>query len=238
MLTTIERDELIRHGSRLRATNLVAQVGYTLRVAKRDGDALVALLPPGYLGEMREATAAVEAARGDKTNRAAESKDATRRQAAALREAKVWRRRATNRGNASRWLGNQVPQTLTQVTPAKAVPAIVAQMVDMDAALDANAEVMGGERAASLREDGARLREDLASEDAEQESKRLAALPASVRDFYAAKGALYAGLKVVNYTGRELHAADPRAGAAYHLKILHRRARRRAAKQPSPLAGQ
>jgi hypothetical protein len=47
-----------------------------------------------------------------------------------------------------------------------------------------------------------------------QEQKRLGALPEKVREYYAAKGALYLGLKRLNDAGRALHGDElaPAAG--------------------------
>ncbi len=69
-----------------------------------------------------------------------------------------------------------------------------------------------------------------------QEVKRLSTLPAKVRDYYAAKGRLYVGLKVINDAGHELHASDADAAGRYNLKILHRRGTK-AGDKPSDKAG-
>ncbi len=73
MITEQSRDEPVSAGSRLRADYLAGQAGYTLGVA-----ALEALLPPGYLDEMRGVLASVNAARQDRVLMAAESREATK----------------------------------------------------------------------------------------------------------------------------------------------------------------
>ncbi|MDI7270101.1 MAG: hypothetical protein QME96_19100, partial [Myxococcota bacterium] len=80
-----------------------------------------------------------------------------------------------------------------------------------------------GKNAQALLDEGVRLQAALATADAAQEVKRLSTLPAKVRDYYAAKGRLYVGLKVINDAGHELHASDADAAGRYNLKILYRR---------------
>jgi hypothetical protein len=82
-----------------------------------------------------------------------------------------------------------------------------------------------------LLEQGRALQAALAAADATQEQARLAALPDKVRDHFAAKGALYLGLKILNDAARELHADDAAAAARFNLKILYRKAP--AAKAPA-----
>jgi hypothetical protein len=70
--------------------------------------------------------------------------------------------------------------------------------------------------------DAVRLFDALQQADAAQEQTRAAYLPASVTAFYARKGELYLGLKVINDAGHELHAGDLQAAAKYNLSLLHR----------------
>jgi len=223
MITDIAVEKLVAFGEPLRASYLVEQAGYTLGIAAEDGAPLAALLPDGYLAEVQAEAAAVRAAAAERAMADDEVKAATRAQNQALRDAKVWRRAVVQRGRRMQRLGRTVPEVLTRIPRVSGVPEMARQINEMIAALAANLEVMGGSAAAPLLENGRRLAGLLGSADAEQERKRLAALPEKVREFYASKGRLYIGLKVINDAGHELHADNPAAAARYNLRILHRR---------------
>ncbi|MBI5478269.1 MAG: hypothetical protein HY906_05395 [Deltaproteobacteria bacterium] len=222
MLTELGRDELIAYGAGYPGALLVTQAGYTTGIATEAGAPLGELLPAGYLEELVKARQEVEAAAGDKANVAAESKDATHTQNTWLRDAKVLRRKIASRGRRARRLGRKVPDVLTVISRAATVAPVLDQLTKMTAALKDHLPAMGA-GAQALLDEATRIHGGLGTADADQEHKRLAKLPEKVRDFYAAKGALYIGLKVVNDAGQELFAHDPAAAGRFNLKILYRR---------------
>ena len=222
MITELGRDELIALGARNRADYLVEQSGYTLGLAAGDGAALADLLEPGYLKEVAEAQAAVNAARQDKALMAAESKDSTTAQNDAVKAAKVWRRKASRRAQRAQKMGRPMPDGLLTISSARSVPALSAQVVEMVKLFEANLAAMPGKGAGKLLEEGQALAQALPSADAAQEVKRLKELPETVKRFYEQKGLLYIGLKVINDAGHELHAGDAHAASRYSLAILHR----------------
>lgn len=94
----------------------------------------------------------------------------------------------------------------------------------MTASFEASLSLLGAAKAQQLLDEAKAALAALSQADTEQEVARLASLPAAVREFYATKGLLYVGLKIINDAGQELHAEDPGAAGVYNLSILHRRA--------------
>jgi hypothetical protein len=223
MITELRAEDLVALGARFRAPYLIEQAGYTLGIAAEDGAVLDDLLDPGYVGEVGTAADQVRTVMGDKALMAEDSKTATASQNEQLRRAKVWRRRAVRRAQRAVRQGREVPDLLTSVTHARTVPDLVRQLDQMLPALTANQAALGGANAQALIDDGTAISAALRGADAEQERKRLSALPAKVRDFFEAKGRLYVGLKVINDAGHELHADNAAAAGRYNLRILHRR---------------
>lgn len=234
MITTLSRDELIRLGVRLRASYLVQQAGYTLGVAAIDERGLEAIVGDlALLEEIAAARAQVEAALADRAMMAEESKALTSTQDQRVREAKVWRRKIAARVSRVRRQGKTaVPESLARVGRAATVPALLAQLTTTLGHVEQHLEDLGGATARPLLEEGRALHAELSLADQAQETARLAALPAKIADFCAAKGLLYVGLKVLNDAGRELHAAEPARAAQYSLSILHRTQGRRRATEP------
>jgi len=66
MITKQTAFELAGVGGRYRASYLIPQAGYTLGIAIADGDALAALLPPGFLDEVARLRDDLDKARQDK----------------------------------------------------------------------------------------------------------------------------------------------------------------------------
>jgi hypothetical protein len=222
MITELSKDELVVLGARNRADYLVEQAGYTLGLAALDGEALAGLLDEGYLKEVAAARDAVNAARQDRALMAQEAKDATKAHNVAAKAAKVWRRKAVRRALRAKRMGRAMPDELLAVREAKTIPALHAQMVEMVKLFEANLAAMPGKGADKLLQEGKDLAGMLSSSDAVQEVKRLKELPDAVKAFYAQKGLLYTGLKVVNDAGHELHAASAVNAARYNLSVLHR----------------
>lgn len=227
MITTVGREELVRLGKKYRAAYLNQQAGYTLGTAAGEEAAIEAILEdPQLLEDVGAAQAQVAAAMKDKDLVAAESQSLTTGQNEKLREAKVWRRKAAKRAARARRQGKiAVPEELATVGRATSVPDVLASMNTMLGMMEAHAALLGA-GASPLMEEGRRLYTQLGTADATQEQAVLAALPAKVVDFYAAKGLLYLGLKVIHDAGHELHAASPELAARYNLRILYRTAGR------------
>ncbi len=221
-MISIGKEELIALGARYRADRLVTQAGYTLGLADDAGEALFALLEPGFENEMRAALLQVQAASADRAVIEAESKGATSAQNAALREAKIWRRKLVARGVRARRAGAQVPDGLTVVTRASTVAPVLRQLGDM-LGLASECRDRLGPGIDPLLEQGQALHAALAAADAVQEKARFAELPGKIRDHFAAKGTLYVGLKILNDAARELYADDGAAASRFNLKILYRK---------------
>jgi hypothetical protein len=226
VITKLSADELTKLGVRFRASYLLQQAGYTLGIAAADGTPLAALLPQGYLDEVGVARDDVVKASQDKANVASESKQATSTQEALVRAAKVWRRKAAKRAQRALRQGANIPEELTHVGRAQSVPVLLGQVGKALALLSSHASAIdaAGPPTQPLIDEGTALRDALQQADARQEQARLSELPASVRAFYAKKGELYTGLKVINDAGHELHAQDAQTAAKYNLAILHRHA--------------
>ncbi len=236
MITTHSANDLAKIGQRYRASYLVQQAGYTLGIAAADGAGLAALLPATFMDQVTQARNDVDQARQDKTNAAAESKHATTEQNTQLQAAKVWRRKAVKRAQRAQRQGVKLADELTQIGSAQSVPAVLDQisktlglLTQHSAELDAV-----GPATQPLIDEGQQIYSALQQADAEQERIRAADLPSSVTAFYARKGELYLGLKVINDAGHELHAGDPQVSARYNLSILHRRSGQLAAPTPTP----
>lgn len=236
MITTRSTNDLAKTGQRYRASYLVQQAGYTLGIAAADGPALAALLPTNFVDQVTQARNDVDQARQDKTNAAAESKHATTTQNSQLRAAKVWRRKAVKRAQRAERQGVDIPDALTQMGSARSVPAVLEQVSKTLGLLSKHTAELDsvGPATQPLIDEGQQLYDALQQADADQERSRAADLPSSVMAFYARKGELYLGLKVINDAGQELHAGDPQACARYNLSILHRRPGQMAAPLPVP----
>ncbi|MDI6739358.1 MAG: hypothetical protein QME74_03230 [Candidatus Edwardsbacteria bacterium] len=230
MKIELTKDQLIETGSRLRGSYLGEQYGYTNGVAASDGAALTAVLPQGMLSDTKIVAEQVASCMKDKALLAAEAKDATRVQNVSLQQAKVWRRKVAMRAMSARRLGASLPDGLCRITQVKLVPAMVQQMETMGKLLEANSKKLAGTDIAKLITDGKSILAGLKTADADQEVKRLKALPDAVREFYAAKGTLYVCLKSINDAGQSLHADKPELAHRYNLSILHRHAGKKQAK--------
>lgn len=224
MITAHTANDLAKTGARYRASYLVQQASYTLGIAAADGAAFVALLPPNYLDQVAQARNDVDQARQDRTNLEAESKHATTAQNTQLRAAKVWIRKVVKRSQRAQRQGSQIADELTQIGRSQTVPAVLEQVSRTLALLRSHAAELDqvGPPTQPLIDEGQTLYDTLQQADADQERTRTAELPASVLAFYARKGELYLGLKVINDAGHELHAGDLQAAAKYNLSILHR----------------
>jgi hypothetical protein len=217
-------DELVAFGAHCRVSYLLQQAGYTYGIASGDGPALAALLPTGYLAAYDALRARVQQLSHDRDNAAEESRMSAAGQNAGLRSAKVIRRRIAKRGERAERLGHDLPYELTHVGRSKTVPSVLESLGTMIAHFDAHMDAMNaaGPGADALIASARSAHESLRTLDAMQETQRLAALPAAVRAYVAAKGELYLQTKVVNAAGHELHAGDLTAAAKYNLAILHR----------------
>ena len=223
MITTLPQDELLELGARHRADYLVEQAGYTLGLAAKDGAPLAALLPKGYLAEMKEALAKLTAALKDKALTAEESKNATGAQNEAFARGKVWRRKVMYRSRRAARMGTKMPEELTRPADVRSVPALAGQLDRMVKLLESVNTSNSASDTAALVKEGAAIAVFLKTADAAQELKRLKELPDAVKGFYLQKGTLYVGLKVINDAGRELHAENPEQASVYNLSILRRR---------------
>lgn len=232
MITTLTRDQLVALGAGYRAAYLVQQAGYTLGIAAAEEGEIEAVVgDTNLLEEVTATKASVETVMADRDLLAQESKTLTTVQNQKLREAKVWRRKVALRAARARRQGKTtVPESLTVIGRLGGVPDVLAALTSTIATFESNLADLGGDRARALLEDGKRINSALGTADASQEQARLSGLPVKVQDFYAAKGLLYVGLKVINDAGQELHAGDPARAGQYNLKILYRSgARKRAA---------
>jgi hypothetical protein len=233
MITKLTSSELAKIGERQRASYLVPQAGYTLGIAAADGAALAGLLPAGFLDEVTRVRDEVDKARQDKTIMAVEAKQATGSQQTLVRQVKVWRRQIATRAQRALLAGASVPAALAQMGRSQAVPAVLdetsktlALLTEHAAALDAV-----GPATQPLIDAGNGLYQSLDQADSTQEQARARDLPVAVAAFYAKKGELYIGLKIINEAGHELYANDAQAAARYNLSILYRR---HSAAEPAP----
>ena len=233
MITELTKAEVTEIGARNRASYLLEQYGYTMGLAKMDGDALAELLPAGYLDEVAAEADEVSSSRKDKTLAAEESKGSTQQVNDLIRQAKVWRRTVVARAQRAKKLGKKVPDALLSSDSVTGVPNIAAQMEKMLKLVEANADNLPGTSLKPILTEGQTIVDGIKAIDADQEVKKLKSLPEAVRNFYYHTGLLFTGIKVINDAGRELHAHDPSAAAKYNLSILYRNTHKKksAAKQ-------
>lgn len=225
MLTRLDDPTLVRYGVRFRTRYLLEQARYTLKLASSEKPPLE--LPSNYLSDVEFAIANVEATRDDRELAAVESKMATQRQDAFFSEGKVWRRKASTRAHSAARLGANIPKDLLTIGRADTVPKLLDSMGKMLTLLkEYSSEMSCAGDIKPLIDEGQKLHDGLASADADQEHKRLAALPAAVQTLYRDRGELYVALKVINNAGRERYIRDPKRAAGYHMSILHRRGAR------------
>lgn len=228
MITEKSPEELSVIGAQLRAGNLVQQAGYTLGLAAEEEEDIEAVLEDPMLVEnVSTALERVKSSIQDRELMEQESRELTKRQNEAVTAVKVWRRKVVARSKRAMRRGKDIPQELLVIGSARSVPALLAQLTVMLALFEAHLSDLGGPRAQALLEEGKALHAELGGADADQEVARLALLPQKVRDFYAAKGLLYLGIKLINDAGHELHADSPKEAAKYNMKILHRRRRKK-----------
>lgn len=225
MLTQLDEMTLVRYGSRYRTRYLLEQLRFTLKLAGSENPPLD--LPRDYLSEVEAGVARLESARDDREVAEVESKYATLRQNDLIAEAKVWRRKAATRAQRAARLGANVPKELLTIGRVNSVPALLESIGTTVRLFEEHApELSLAGDVGPLVAEGRRIHDALAEADAEQEFKRLADLPAKVRELFRLKGELYVALKVVNDAGKERHASDPVAAARYNLGILYRYTRR------------
>ena len=222
MITEMTKADVTELGARNRAGYLLEQYGYTMGLAKLEGDALIELLPNGYLDELAGEADEVSSSRKDKALAAEESKGSTQQVNDLLRQAKIWRRTIVARAQRAKKLGKNIPAALLTSDGVTGVPGIAAQMEKMLKLAEANAANLPGTSLKPILSEGQTLVDGIKAIDGEQEVKKLKSLPEAVRNFYYHKGLLFIGIKVVNDAGRELHAHDPSASAKYNLSILYR----------------
>lgn len=237
MITTMPKDELIVLGSRLRGMYLFEQSGYTLGIGSAEGAPLAALMPTNYQAEVKTVAEEVEAALKDRRNATAESQDATKGQNLAMRASKIWMRKVSRRALLARRLGQSIPDGLVKLSAPVKVPQMLDQMATMVKLLEANAAKMAGSGIPAVITEGKALALAMKSADADQEIKRMKALPDSVRNYYHKKGLLYIGLKAINDAGNALYASDRTAAARFNFAILHRGHGRKKAAQPAAAGG-
>jgi hypothetical protein len=225
---------VIELGSRNRAGYILEQYGYTMGLAKLDGNALADLLPKGYLDEVANVADELRAAFKQKELSAKESKGSTEKVNELLRDAKVWRRAIVSRATRAKRLGEKIPDALLKADNVNGVAGVSSQMDKMLKLVEVNAGSLPGTDVKALIKEGAALAQSIRLLDADHEVKRLKSLPESVKEFYYAKGLLYTGIKVINDAGRELHAGDPSSSSKYNLTILYRHTGRKKKAASSP----
>jgi hypothetical protein len=227
MITELSKPEVTEIGARNRAGYILEQYGYTIGLARMDGEALAELLPACYLDEVAAEAEEVSAARKDKALASEESKGSTQAVNDLIREAKIWRRTIVARAQRAKKLGKKVPAGLLSSDGVTGVPNLAAQMEKMLKLVEANADNLPGTSLKPLLAEGQKLVDGIKSIDAEQEVKKYGSLPKAVQNFYFHKGLLFIGIKVINDAGRELHAHDATAAARYNLSILYRNTHRK-----------
>ncbi len=100
--------------------------------------------------------------------------------------------------------------------------------------LEATARALQGAGTDALLAEGKALA--VSTGDAEQEAKRLAALPDAARRLYVQKGLLYVGLEVIHDAAPELHAGDQAAASRYNLGIRQARMQCDTSRHSPPLS--
>ena len=224
-ITSLPDPELAAIGQPLRTPYLLQQAGFTLGMAIAEGEPMVKIVKVGLLDSVGKVRDSVAQKFEDKSVRAAEAKLATGTQNSAARALKLWGRKPVARSKAAIRAGALIPDSMTQPLNARSVPAMIAQAQRMLSLLGEHAKAMDavGAPTQPLLDEGRRLCDALIAADSTQELTRFSALPATIADFYARKGELYIGLKIINDAGHELYAHDPQAASRYNLSILHRR---------------
>jgi hypothetical protein len=234
MLSKKPKEEVISIGVRNRASYLLEQYGYTMGVAKLDGDALVNIMPAGYLDEIDQCADRVREAMKNKTLVAAESKSSTQSVNQVMRLAKEWRRAAVSRGKVAKRTGYDIPDELIRLNNLSGVPSVMKSMHDMIKLIEANKDAMASGNLQEFIDEGKTLVDQVTQFDSTQEVKRLKSLPDTVREFYYQKGLLYIGIKGINDYGRAFNKGDAAKANAYHLSILYRHAGKRKPDQSAP----
>ncbi len=235
MITDLSREEVIGYGARVRAANLLEQGGYTLAKAEEEGQALTALLPKGFLDDVKAAMDTVDVSMKDRALQREEAKEATHAHHGAYAEAKVWRRTTARRCALAMRLGRAIPEGLLHISRARTAATMAVQVSEMVKLLEANRDAIPGTGVDELAAKGKDLAATLKAVDATKELRRLNELPNAVQEFYYQKGLLYVGIKAIHDAGQALHASDSVAASRYHLGILYRRgATRKTEPQPEP----
>jgi hypothetical protein len=224
-ITSLPETELVEIGRNVRAPQLLQQAGYTIPLAQSYGDALAKLMAPGLIDNVIKARDSLAATYEDKTVMAAEAKLATGSQNMAMHLVKDWGKQAVARADAALLAGATLPKQLTEIPNARTVPARIAQAQRLLGLLTEHAATMDkvGAPTAPLVEQGRALCEALIAADSNQEHARAAKLPMTVANFYARKGELYIGLKMINQAGHEMFAHDPASSSRFNLSLLYSR---------------
>lgn len=234
LLTNLPLDALVPLGAGHRTEPLLQQTGYTGGLANDTGTPLFELLPEGYVPALEAKRTQVEVLGSSKEVTAYNSRAATGAQNEAKREATLFCRRGLRRLARARLAGVTVPTIPARARDTRALPALLAHAGQIVVALEQAKPALDattGKGTAELIEAGKAVLAALRQADDVQEKTRFADLPQAVREFYAAKGALYIGLKTINEAAHELYADDPVAAARFNLRILYRRASRT---EPTP----
>lgn len=224
-ITTQQKTELAGLGMRLRVQHLLQQAGYTLSIAATDGDLLKAILAPGFLELVKKVRDELAVASEDKTIVAAEAKLATSTQNMLVHEAREWTRRAIRRSRSATHAGAEIPDDLIKSADSHRVVEVLAHMDKLITLMSEHAAKMDavGAPTQPLIDAGRKVRDELSAADVTQAQTRTANLPAALYDFYAKKGELYLGLKMINEAGHELHAGDPQLASRYNFSVLYRK---------------
>jgi hypothetical protein len=233
MFTTQSRDVLIDLGARFSWSLLDVQAGYTLPLAR--GDAAVAKKAGAVLDEVEAARASVRAAMGDREVAAADGVSATGAVAGVLRDAKVWLRTLKSNAGMAAIAGASFPADLARMgvdgKGAAEVLDVLGARVALARAHQAALAAYGVDQA--FLEAGDEVVTRLQGVVGAQNQKRHDALPDKVREFYAEKGLLYLGLKMINEAGHAVYAGDLPKAARYNLGLLYAK-RAKAGGQPTP----
>lgn len=224
-ITSLEFPELVAIGQPLRISYLLQQAGYTFGIAAADGPALAALLAANFIPNLTDVRDKLAKSQEDKVVREAEAKLATGTQNEAARLLKVWSRKSSSRAKGARRAGAIFPDDLLRPIDVRAIPDMLTQARKLLALLTEHAPTLDavGAPTKPLIDEGKTRYDALVAADNAQELSRSATVPAAVSAFYAMKGTLYIGLKIINDAGHELYAHDPQAASRYNLSILHRR---------------
>jgi hypothetical protein len=222
MITQLKKDDVIAIGARNRSSYLLQQYGYTMGIARLDGDDLVQHLTPTYLTEVDDCAERLREAQKNKVVAAEEAKGSTQHVNEVMSRAKVWRTKVVKRAKKSKLMGFEVPDTLLTLHRAESVPAVAVQIDSMVKLLETKGDQLPGVPLAPVIKEGNALVASIRELDQLQEVKRLKTLSATVRDFYYEKGLLYIGIKTINEAGRELHADNKAEAAKFDMTILYR----------------